>query len=81
MQDFVLYHTLGCHLCEEAEQILKTLAIPFRHVDIADDEDLVDRYGIRIPVLHELQSGDEIGWPFDEKTVLAFIRHFKGDHG
>ncbi|MFM7274354.1 MAG: glutaredoxin family protein, partial [Gammaproteobacteria bacterium] len=41
--------------------------------EIAGDDDLEARYGIRIPVLRDAASGREIGWPFDEAGVLALI--------
>ena len=49
-----LYTTLGCHLCEQLEALLVTLcAEPYRleRVEISEDEGLVVRYGVRIPVL------------------------------
>lgn len=73
----VLYHTSGCHLCELAEALLMPLAAaagrPVVLTEIAGDDDLEARYGIRIPVLQDAASGREIGWPFDETAVLALI--------
>ena len=72
---FVLYHTLGCHLCELAQELIGPLAAAHdwrvEQVDIAGDDGLIDRYGVRIPVLREEGSGAEIGWPFDAGAVLA----------
>ena len=74
-----LYGTLGCHLCEEAEQLLNQwLAhnpgeIELTLVDIADDATMMEQYGIRIPVIHNQQSGAELGWPFDESRLAAFL--------
>ena len=67
-----LYTTPGCHLCEHAEVILDALAIPFRPVDIAEDDALIERYGVRIPVV-ATQSGRELGWPFDGPMVSDFL--------
>ena len=77
MINLILYGTLGCHLCEVAEQILATEldlnAMPVELVDIADHDHLVERYGIRIPVLLEPNSGAELGWPFDAEQLQDFI--------
>lgn len=78
----VLYSTLGCHLCGQAEQLLQALPLTgplaVEVVDIADDDALVQRYGTRIPVLGWEREGERIGaeldWPFNEAAVLAFIR-------
>jgi hypothetical protein len=67
-----LYTTEGCHLCEHAEAILDELALPFTAVDIADSDALMERYGVRIPVL-ATASGRELGWPFDGSAVTAFL--------
>lgn len=75
--DFFLYHTLGCHLCEEAEAIVRPLAtqlqLSYARVDIADDDALVELYGIRIPVLRHCNSGRELGWPFAREEALLFM--------
>ena len=83
----VLYSTLGCHLCEQAELLL--LALPLTEplvvevVDISDDDALVQRFGTRIPVLGWEEPGEsgaagkkqdsELDWPFDTAAVLAFL--------
>jgi arsenate reductase-like glutaredoxin family protein len=71
--DIRLYGTACCHLCEEAQAILHELGIQAEHVDIADDDDLLEKYGIRIPVLKRLDTGAELGWPFDGAAVSRFL--------
>lgn len=70
-----LYGTQGCHLCDEAEVLLRTAAaaraIDWCYVDIALDDVLVARYGTRIPVLLA-PGGEELGWPF---SLLDILRH------
>ena len=74
--EVMLYTTLGCHLCEEAESQLLGLQsagmdLTIRPVEIADDDQLTERYGIRIPVV---QCGArEIGWPFTVDELRAFL--------
>jgi len=64
----ILYGTLGCHLCDQAAAVLATWmaapALAIEQVDIADDESLFERYGVRIPVLTDPAAGWELDWPF-----------------
>ena len=66
-----LYTSPGCHLCEQAEEMLDYLGLAFLAVDISQDVDLIRVYGVRIPVL---QRGDkaELGWPFDTLDIERF---------
>ena len=69
----VLYTTLGCHLCEQARDLLLTVnpQIDIHAVDIAEDDTLIAEYGERIPVL---RSDDrELAWPFGLLDVQAFL--------
>lgn len=69
-----LYGTTGCHLCDQAEALLRQAGaarpLPWRYVDIALDEGLVARYGTRIPVL-VAADGRELGWPFSLLDLLG----------
>lgn len=49
----VLYERDGCHLCEEARVLLDAMLGPDRYerLDIEADDDLLVRYGHRIPVV------------------------------
>jgi hypothetical protein len=71
-----LYGTTGCHLCDEAEILLKKAAaarvIEWHYVDIALDEVLVEKYGARIPVLMTA-DGCELGWPFSLLDILKLL--------
>lgn len=72
-----LYGTLGCHLCEVAESLLMPFVehgLLVELVDIAEREDWVEHYGLRIPVLRRCDTGAELGWPFDADQVVAFLR-------
>jgi glutaredoxin len=40
-----------CHLCEEAAFYLRELGVEFEAVDVDGDSELVNQYGIRVPVL------------------------------
>jgi glutaredoxin-related protein len=71
--DIKLYSTEFCHLCEEAEAILQALGVEAEYVDIAESDELVDKYGVRIPVLQRMDTGAELGWPFDAAGVTEFL--------
>ncbi len=74
---FVLFQTLGCHLCEQALAVIDASRrldrAALESIDIADDDDLLDRYGTRIPVLRRLDSGAELDWPFTSEEVARFL--------
>lgn len=73
----ILYGTAGCHLCEEAESRLQAVIggreIAVAHVDIADDDQLLEQYGWKIPVLAKSGSDAVLCWPFDMVAIQAFI--------
>ncbi len=71
---FTLYHFEGCHLCEQAEDLLQRLGIEHARIDIGDDTELDARYGERVPVLCETPSGRELGWPFDPTALRQFVQ-------
>lgn len=70
--------TVGCHLCDVAEQLIASSVDMQKYaiyqVDIADDDDLVERYGVKIPVLLDLESKEELEWPFDQSQLLEFLQ-------
>ena len=70
-----LYSTQDCHLCEQAVDLLNQVTEKFdlEHIDIAGSEALVEKYGIRIPVVKN-GSGKELDWPFDLEMLEKFIR-------
>jgi len=50
-----IYSKPGCHLCDEMKEVVhRTIVdqdISVEDVDISTDPDLLDRYGLEIPVL------------------------------
>ena len=66
-----LYGTEGCHLCELALEIcINGLGKDsFTEVDIIDDKNLVELYGIHIPVLENTKTGTKLYWPFSEQDL------------
>jgi len=70
----ILFGTSGCHLCEQAEDIVNA-CVPdgVETVDIAEQEQWQERYAVRIPVLYDPETKQELGWPFDQAEVEDFI--------
>ena len=73
----ILYSTPACHLCETAHALiaphLERFGLVMEVVDISTVDALVDRYGIRIPVLRFADGERELGWPFTEEEFLGFV--------
>jgi len=73
------YTTLGCHLCEQAAQLLGELqqtshpGLVVESVDIALDQVLFDQYGIRIPVVKREELTQDLGWPFTRSELAAYL--------
>jgi hypothetical protein len=71
-----LFGTLGCHLCELAEAEIMPLVecgLLVELVDIADSQELFEAYSLSIPVLRRVDTGAELGWPFETEQVVAFL--------
>ncbi|MFC6918812.1 glutaredoxin family protein [Meiothermus taiwanensis] len=49
--DYVLISRKGCHLCEEAELLLKAQGVLYTLQDVDADERLKKLYTFRVPVL------------------------------
>lgn len=73
MPVLILYGTSCCHLCEQAEVVLRQAGVSAALVDIAEDDSLMEKYGTRIPVLRRTNIGAELGWPFDAADVAQFL--------
>lgn len=54
-------------------EVSNLACLDWAEIDIADDDNLLQRYGLTIPVLHRLDTGQELNWPFSENQILAFI--------
>mgnify|MGYP000415635503 FL=1 len=76
--ELLFYTTSQCHLWELAEALLVSTPmpepIPVDVVDIAQSEELVERYGTRIPVLRRNDTGVELDWPFTRDDLLTFLQ-------
>ena len=82
--NLTFYTTDGCHLCEEAKELLQQLLStrPERYqieiVDIVEAESLIEQYGTRIPVIKRNVSVTDLGWPFDFSGLVAYVEGSDG---
>jgi hypothetical protein len=70
----VLYERAGCHLCEEAAVLLDEMlgADRYDRVDIDTDDDLLVRYGHRIPVV-TIDGVERLEVPITGPDVRALV--------
>ncbi|HEY7985737.1 MAG TPA: glutaredoxin family protein [Methylophilaceae bacterium] len=75
----LLYSTSGCHLCDEAWDIVvpacREMGLEVAQIDICTDEHLEQLYEMRIPVA-QLQ-GQELDWPFTTEDLQRFLETYK----
>ncbi len=70
----ILFQRDDCHLCDLALEVLAEGRVPdFESVFIDDDTELEQRYGARVPVLRQTDSGREIDWPFDGAALNDWL--------
>ena len=68
----ILYTRAECHLCEQAEAMLRAAGLRWRPVDIGGSAELERAYGLRVPVLRRSDTGLELDFPFDPAGVASF---------
>ena len=75
--NLILYSTSHCHLCEQAESILRDISllkiIVWSKEEISDNPILLERYETKIPVLKRVDCELEIAWPFTAQEILSMI--------
>lgn len=70
----ILYQRDDCHLCDLALEVLAVARVPdFESVFIDGDEGLEERYGVRVPVLRNEATGEELDWPFDGGQLRGLL--------
>lgn len=65
----VLYSRRGCHLCEQAEEMLGCVPAETVVVDVDTDTALAEAFGMRVPVV-EVDGRILIEGRFDERELL-----------
>ena len=77
MKELKFFTTQGCHLCEQAGEILTVLQKKYMFeldvIDIAVEQELVEKYGLNIPVLMNADNKEELYWPFDVDEIVNLL--------
>jgi len=77
MSRLVLFTTDCCHLCDQAVSIVDPIAMKLKVVievvEITDNAEWLDKYGLTIPVLSDIQAGKDLKWPFDAMDVESLL--------
>ena len=77
MKKLKFFTTEGCHLCEQAEELLSALQPEHMFnldvIDIAVQQELVEKYGLIIPVLLNTENKEELYWPFDADDIVSLL--------
>ncbi|WP_445366177.1 glutaredoxin family protein [Microbulbifer sp. ANSA001] len=75
--ELMLYTTLGCTLCEKAKleiwPLLKQYGLRLKEVDIADDDELFERFHLSIPVVGLGNPDDVRAWPFSQSQLDEWL--------
>lgn len=83
MLQLQLLGTLGCHLCDDAEQVLLSSldlnCVQVEIIDIAESDALFERFGMRIPVLRHESSDSCLDWPFQAAEVSHFVQRLRAE--
>jgi fumarate hydratase, class II len=79
---FLLLGTSGCHLCEEAEQIINDCLqtkpnVQIELIDIAEFDCWQQDYATLIPVLLHEATAQTLLWPFSHQQVNHFFEAIK----
>lgn len=70
------YTTIGCHLCDDAKQLLEQIKSPIKinEIEIADDDALIEQYGTLIPVVTIQDTEKALNWPFTLMDIQDLIK-------
>ncbi|NCX98674.1 MAG: glutaredoxin family protein [Planctomycetia bacterium] len=68
----LLYTRRGCHLCEEAEDLLTAHGVPAALVDVDESPEAAARYDLRVPVL-EIDGQVVLEGRFQERQLAAVL--------
>lgn len=78
----VLYERRNCHLCEEARAVLDASIGPeaYTRIDIDVDDDLVVRYGFRVPVV-SIDGEERLEAPIDATALNRLVGGLRSSSG
>jgi glutaredoxin len=73
----VLYGKPGCHLCDDAESLLATVArsqpLTVQKIDIESSPELFAEYRYRIPVI-QIDGGQTLDWPTTAERIRRAVQ-------
>ncbi len=77
MSDVILYSRPGCGLCDRAREVVlevrESAPFSFREVNVETDDDLEDRYGLRVPVV-SVDGEDRFEVEVDARLLAELVR-------
>lgn len=75
MLTLIFYTTSACHLCDTASAMLSEIdkSTNIITIDISDDDQLIQQYGTRIPILKRDDTQLELEWPFTLDDLQKYI--------
>ncbi len=68
-----LYCATHCHICDKAKSMISQAGIVTHPIDIIVNDNLFQKYRLRIPVLQRVDNHAELDWPFDIAAVSRFL--------
>lgn len=68
----LLFTRRGCHLCEQAEDLLACHGVEAICVDVDASPEHAARYGLRVPVL-QIDGHDVLEGRFDESSLRSVL--------
>ena len=71
--DLILYGRPGCHLCEQVADLLERKGLYWREVNIDEDRELEQEYGLLIPVVYSERAKKKLFYPFGAEQLERFL--------
>ena len=72
--DLILYGRPGCHLCEQVAELLEHTGLCWREVNIDEDRELEQEYGLLIPVVYSERAKKKLFYPFGAEQLGRFLK-------
>jgi len=76
MRKLILYSQPECHLCDEAENLMRAAGFgdTYLKIDISADPELLMHYEIHVPVLQRADDQKQLFWPFGQEELVSFVQ-------
>jgi len=73
VHDVILYTRVGCHLCDDAHELLVRYGLTPRLIDIDHDPELRQRYNVCVPVV-VIEGKERFRGKIDERLLRRLLR-------